>query len=173
MRGRRTDLAGSQDLRTIGAAHTAERSTFVVCGASCQQLTGWRGSCLFAGVAKLTSFRELQVWQKAVDLADRCYRLTRRFKRDDQDGLGYQIRKSCVSVPSNIAEGFGRHHTASYINHLWIANGSGNELQTQLEIGRRIEIVTPDEARAYIADAEEIGRMLTGLVRSLERSPRD
>ena len=104
-------------------------------------------------------------------LAERCYRLTRRFKREDQD-LGVQLRKACVSIPSNIAEGFGRHHTASYINHLWIANGSGNELQAQLEIARRIGIVTADEAGAYMGDAEEIGRMLTGLIRSLERSPR-
>ena len=123
-------------------------------------------------MAKLTSFRELIVWQKAMALAERCYRVTRGFKRDDQAVLGFQLRKCCVSIPSNIAEGFGRHHTASYINHLWIANGSGNELQTQLEIGRRLEIVTPEEASAYIADAVEVGRMLTGLARSLERPGR-
>ena len=121
-------------------------------------------------MASLTSFRELLVWQKAMDLAVRCYWASRRFKSHDQAVLGFELRKSSVSVPSNIAEGFGRHHTASYINHLWIANGSGNELQTQLEIARRIEIVSPHEAAAYIADAEEVGRMLHGLIGSLERS---
>jgi four helix bundle protein len=60
-------------------------------------------------MAKINSFRDLLVWQKSMSLAERCYRLTKRFPRDDQAVLGYEIRKSCVSVPSNIAEGFGRH----------------------------------------------------------------
>jgi four helix bundle protein len=120
-------------------------------------------------VPKLTTFRQLNVWQKSIDLAERCYRRTRQFSRDDRQALGFQLRKSCVSIPSNIAEGFGRHHTGSYINHLWIANGSGSELQTQLEIARRVEIISPQEAATYIADAEEVGRMLHGLITSLER----
>jgi four helix bundle protein len=120
-------------------------------------------------MAKINSFRELLVWEKSMDVAERSYRLSRRFKREDQLALGHEIRKSGVSVPSNIAEGFGRHHTGEYIHHLWFANGSNNELQTQLEIGRRVEIVTVAEADALIADAEEVGRMLRGLVASLER----
>jgi len=59
--------------------------------------------------------------------------------------------------------------SGEYIHHLWFANGSNNELQTQLEIGRRVEIVTVAEADALIADADEVGRMLRGLVASLER----
>ncbi|HET9361341.1 MAG TPA: four helix bundle protein [Vicinamibacterales bacterium] len=119
-------------------------------------------------MAKINSFRELLVWQKSMDLAERSYRLTRRFKREDQLILGHEIRKSSVSMPSNIAEGFGRHHTAEYIHHLWFANGSSNELQTQLELGRRVEIVTVDEAEALIAGTAEVGRMLQGLIRALE-----
>ena len=120
-------------------------------------------------MARLASFRELLVWQKSMHLAEQCYRLTRRFRRDDQPVLGYEIRKSCVSVPSNIAEGFGRHHTNEYIHHLRYSNASSNELQTQVELGRRVEIVTTDEAAILIADAEEVGRMLHGLINSLER----
>jgi four helix bundle protein len=120
-------------------------------------------------MAKLNSFRELLVWQKSMDLAERSYRLTRRFKREDQLALGHEIRKSGISIPSNISEGFGRHHTGEYIHHLRCANGSNNELQTQLEIGQRVEIVTVEEATALIADAEEVGRMLHGLIGSLER----
>ena len=120
-------------------------------------------------MAKINSFRELLVWEKSMDVAERSYRLSRRFKREDQLALGHEIRKSGMSVPSNIAEGFGRHHTGEYIHHLWFANGSNNELQTQLEIGRRVEIVTVAEADALIADAEKVGRMLRGLVASLER----
>ena len=120
-------------------------------------------------MAKINSFRELIVWQKSMDLAERSYRVTRRFKHDDQLALGYEIRKSGISIPSNISEGFGRHHTAEYIHHLRFANGSNNELQTQIEIGQRVEIVTMAEASALIADAEEVGRMLHGLIGSLER----
>ena len=72
-------------------------------------------------------------------------------------------------MPSNIAEGFARHSTAFYVQHLWTAHASGAELQTQLEVGHRIRIVGEPEAAALIANAEEVGRMLHGLVNSLER----
>jgi four helix bundle protein len=123
-------------------------------------------------MAKLSSYRELLVWQKSMHLADRCYRMTRRFKRDDQLVLGHELRKSCVSIPSNIAEGFGRHYTPEYIHHLRFSSGSSNELQTQVELSKRVEIVGAEEAAMLIADAEEIGRMLHGLIGSLERTSR-
>jgi len=121
-------------------------------------------------MAKLESFRELLVWQKSIDLAVRCHRLAKRFPRDEQPVLGYQTRKSSLSMPSNIAEGFARHSTASYIQHLWTAHASGAELQSRLIVGSRIEVVSEADASALIADAEEVGRMLHGLVASLERS---
>src|SRR6185295_14155546 len=120
-------------------------------------------------MAKLTSYRELIVWQKSMNLAERCYRMTRRFRREDQIVLGHEIRKSCVSIPSNIAEGFGRHYTPEYLHHLRYSSGSNNELQTQIELSKRVEIVGGDEAAILIADAEEIGRMLHGLIGSLDR----
>ena len=120
-------------------------------------------------MSKITSFRELIVWQKSMQLAEHCYLLTKRFKLDDQLVLGREIRKSCVSVPSNIAEGFGRHHTPEYVHHLRYSNGSNNELQTQVELATRVNIIRADEAAAIIADAEEVGRMLHGLIGSLER----
>jgi len=123
-------------------------------------------------MAKLNSYRELLVWQKSMTLAEQCYRMTRRFKRDDQLVLGHEIRKSCVSIPSNIAEGFGRHYTAEYIHHLRFSSGSSNELQTQVELSKRVEIIGVEEAAILIADAEEIGRMLHGLIGSLVRTSR-
>src|SRR5882672_508177 len=120
-------------------------------------------------MARLNSYRELMVWQKSMNLAERCYRMTRRFKRDDQLVLGHEIRKSCVSIPSNIAEGFGRHYTPEYIHHLRYSSGSNNELQTQIELSRRVEIVAAEETALLIADAEEVGPMLSGLIGSLER----
>ena len=118
----------------------------------------------------ITSFRQLLVWQKSMDLAVRCYVLAQKLPKSDHAVLGYQLRKSAVSVPSNIAEGFARHSKPHYLQHLWTAHASGAELETQLEVGRRVEIVTVDEAEALIANAQEVGRMLNGLVRALERS---
>ena len=83
--------------------------------------------------------------------------------------LGFQLRKSSLSIPSNVAEGWSRHSTASYIQHLWIAHGSGGELESQLEVGRRLSLVPDDAASLLIRDAQEIGRMINGLAKSLSR----
>ena len=117
----------------------------------------------------INSFRDLLVWQKSMDLAVRCHLVARQFPKYEQPVLGYQIRKSAVSMPSNVAEGFSRHSTAFYIQHLWTAHASGGELESQLELGRRIEIVREEDAAELIADAQEVGRMINGLVRSLNR----
>ena len=69
-------------------------------------------------MSDIKSFRDLILWQKSMDLADRCYTRSLRFPREHQIVLGHALRKSSVSIPSNVAEGFGRHYTASYINHL-------------------------------------------------------
>ena len=121
-------------------------------------------------MTQLNSFRDLIVWQKAMDLAVRCYDVSRRMRRDEQSVLGYQIRKCAVSMPSNIAEGKARQSTAIYMNHLWVAHGSGAELETQLELGSRVRVVSEQEAAALISDTQEIGRMFQGLCKSRERS---
>ena len=119
-------------------------------------------------MAKLNSFRELQVWQKAMDVAEASFGLARRLPAYERLVLGSAICKSGVSVPSNIAEGFGRHFTAVYINHLWIANGSNNELQTQLLLSSRVAAGVRRDAERLVTDAEEVGRMMRGLAASLE-----
>jgi four helix bundle protein len=86
-------------------------------------------------MSTINSFRDLLVWQKAMDLAVRCHQLARTFPRADDFVLGHQIRKSAVSMPSNIAEGFCRHSKPFYIQHLWMAHASGAELETQVELG--------------------------------------
>jgi four helix bundle protein len=116
------------------------------------------------------SFRDLVVWQKAMDLAVRTYRVAQRLPREEQMSLGHQLRKSSLSIPSNIAEGFSKHSTPTYIRHLWTSHGSGAELETQVEVGRRVELLDPRAADILVTDAREIGRMLNGLVASLERS---
>ena len=123
-------------------------------------------------VDKITSFRQLLVWQKAMSLAVRCYKTAGNLPKREQTVLGYQIRKSAVSIPSNIAEGFSRHSTALYIQHLWISHASGAELETQIEIGRQTGLIGATEADLLVEDAREVGRMINGLVRSLERPSR-
>jgi len=120
---------------------------------------------------KITSFRQLIVWQKSMDLATRCFELVRKFPRSEQTTLGFQIQRSAMSIPSNVAEGFSRHSTPSYVQHLWIAHASGAELETQLELARRIGVIDERTADAPIADTREVGRIINGLVRSLERAP--
>jgi four helix bundle protein len=119
---------------------------------------------------RINSFRDLLVWQKSMDLCVRTYKFARRLPKDEQMVMGFQLRKSSVSMPSNIAEGFSRHSTAHYIQHLWTSHGSGAELETQIEIANRVELVRPEEAAILIADAQEVGRMINGLVGSLERA---
>ena len=121
-------------------------------------------------MTEIKSVRNLMVWQKAMVLAERCYAVSRRMPKDEQGVLGYQIRKCAVSIPSNVAEGKSRKSTAVYIQHLWVAHGSGAELETQLELGARVKVVSEQEAAALIANAQEIGRMIQGLIKSLERS---
>jgi len=70
-----------------------------------------RSLALPSGMARINSFRELLVWQKSMDVAERSYRITRRFKREDQLSLGHEIRRSGVYRTINVAEGFRRHHT--------------------------------------------------------------
>lgn len=117
-------------------------------------------------MSNITSFRDLLVWQKSIDLAVRCHREARDFPRGEQFVLGYQVRKSALSMPSNIAEGFARHSTPFYIQHLWTAHASGAELQSQLEVAKRSDVIAATTAEGLCRNAEEIGRMLHGLVAS-------
>jgi len=118
----------------------------------------------------IQSFRDLLVWQKAMDLACRTYSAARQLPRNEQAVLGYELRKTAVSIPSNIAEGASRRSTAFYIQHLWTAHASGCELETQLEIGRRVELLQALQVELLVRDVQEVEKMLNGLVRSLERA---
>jgi four helix bundle protein len=114
------------------------------------------------------SFRDLQVWQRAIQLTVAVYRMTRDFPREELYGLTSQIRRSAVSVASNIAEGQGRLSSGEFRQFLGIARGSNFEVQTQLEIIRAVEICNPK----LFADAEglshEVGKMLHALIESLK-----
>lgn len=111
-------------------------------------------------IPRVRSFRDLKVWQRAMDLTLVVYRLTQGFPREEVYGLTSQLRRCAVSVPSNIAEGQGRLNTREFKQFLGIARGSNCELQTQLEIARKLgfgDLRLIDEAESL---AHEIGRMI-------------
>ena len=110
---------------------------------------------------------DLLVWQKAMDLVTVIYQLTQTLPKEELYGLTSQIQKAAVSIPSNIAEGHALKQTLAYLRHLAIARGSLAEIQTQLEIADRLGYLRP-ENRKVLDQAEEVGRMLAGLRRSLK-----
>jgi four helix bundle protein len=112
------------------------------------------------------TYRDLLVWQKGMDLCTLVYRVTKRLPKEETYGLTSQIRRSAVSVPSNIAEGFGRDQTGSFVQYLRIAQGSLKELETQLLVCQRVEMLMNDEIKPLLSIADEIGRMLRALIRS-------
>lgn len=117
--------------------------------------------------AEIRSFRDLVVWQKAIDFVDATYQLTAGFPIEEQYGLTSQLRRAAVSIPTNIAEGYGRHSTSDYIRFLKIALGSLNECITQLEISVRLNFVNKDEVKEALELCAEIEKMLISLVNKL------
>jgi four helix bundle protein len=118
-------------------------------------------------MAKYASFRELVVWQKGMDLAEKIHRATRPFQSEDLFTLGTQMRRAANSIPSNVAEGFSRRSRGAYRAHVAIALGSQAEVETQLELCQRLSLMPPSLIRELNSLAEEIGRLLFGLWRSL------
>jgi four helix bundle protein len=113
------------------------------------------------------SYRDLIVWQKAMDYVTEVYRLTAEFPRDELYGLTSQLRRSAVSVPSNIAEGQGRHSTRDFLNFLSMAYGSLNESQTQILIAQRLGYITAQRADTLLERSYEVARLINGLSNSL------
>ena len=116
----------------------------------------------------VNSFRDLLVWQKAMDLAGAIYTATADFPRHELFGLTAQLRRAAVSIPSNIAEGRATGG-GRYRHHVRIAIGSEAELQTQIELAVRRAYFTPERAKALLDDASEVGRMLHGVLNGLAR----
>jgi len=115
----------------------------------------------------MKSHKDLMVWQKSMDLVTQLYRLTEDFPQSEIYGLTNQIRRSAVSVPSNIAEGAARHSKKEFTQFLYISLGSLAEIETQLEIAANLGYLKPDSE--YDEILGEIRKLLIGLIRSLKR----
>ena len=115
----------------------------------------------------LRSYRDLVTWQRAMDLVTLVYDATRRFPREEAFVLTSQIRRAATSIPTNLAEGYGRQSRRDYVRFLDIARGSLQELDTLIEIARRLGYLEPSTAERLSDSILEVGRLLAGLLRSL------
>lgn len=120
-------------------------------------------------MGNVNTYKDLIVWQKAMQLVTEVYSITKKLPKEEIYGLTSQIRRSCISIPSNIAEGFGRKSTNEYIRFLQIANGSLYELQTQLEICTNLKYFPNQIYNRIYEQSREIERMLSSLVRKLDK----
>lgn len=116
----------------------------------------------------LRNYKELNVWQRSYQLCIKLYKLTAKFPNDERYGLTSQIRRAVVSIPSNIAEGYGRKTTADYIRMLYISYGSICELETQVLLAGDLKFIESVYLGVMKRDIEEIERMLKALIKSLE-----
>ena len=112
-------------------------------------------------------YQDLLVWQRAMDLTDWIYASTRDWPAAETYGLTAQIKRAAVSIPANIAEGNGRNGRKEYVYHLGIARGSLHEVETMVLIAQRQGFLGNDETQDVLQRLQEVGRMLTGLIRSL------
>jgi four helix bundle protein len=117
----------------------------------------------------IRTYRDLLVWQRAIELVKDCYGLSEAFPSREIYGLSQQLRRAAVSIPSNIAEGNGRESIKEYIYFLNISRGSLNEVETQIIIAQQLGFIRSNELDLVLQKADEISRMLNSLIRSLKK----
>ena len=117
---------------------------------------------------QVRSFRQLMVWEEAVQLSVLVHKTAAALPPDHRFELGREMRRSSISVPSNVAEGFNRHSRRAYRSHIAIALGSDAELETQLEIARRLDMIGDATVADVFHRCALVGRLLQGLWRSLK-----
>ena len=122
---------------------------------------------------RATTFRDLIVWQRAMELIVAAYFLSRRLPASERFGMSDQLRRATVSIASNIAEGHGRTHRGDFLHHLSIARGSVMEVETLLIAAERLEFAPLSACRECRDLAHEVGRMLTAMIRTLREKPEE
>ena len=117
----------------------------------------------------MAGYTDLRAWQSSMDLVESIYVLTARFPREERYGLTAQMRRASVSIPSNIAEGYGREQPGYVAQSLRIALGSTRELETQLMLASRLKMVDDSVSETARRQCDDVGRMLRGLITSVSR----
>jgi four helix bundle protein len=120
-------------------------------------------------VKKVKSYRDLEVWRKGVELAVRVCHMARHFPASERFGLVAQIQRSALSVPANIAEGWGRGSTNEFVWFLKVAKGSLHELETHLIVAHQLGYLTTQRLDELLGETETISRMLLALIRNLRK----
>jgi four helix bundle protein len=116
----------------------------------------------------MSTFKDLLIWQKAMNLVTDIYKFTRLFPKDEQFGLTSQIRRSSISIPSNIAEGYGRQGKNDYLKFLHISLSSLFEMQTQIEIAKNIDYLNENNFKILYEDSRELERMLVSFINNIK-----
>lgn len=116
----------------------------------------------------ITTYRDLNAWTEAIELVVEVYQLTKSLPTEELYGLKSQVRRSAVSIPSNIVEGHGRRSNNKFAHHLSIAKGSLCELETQLILCLKLEFITRNDLKPIWKRTQTVGKLLTGLIRSLK-----
>lgn len=119
---------------------------------------------------KVSSYQELEVWKKAIKLVTEIYKETQNFPKEEIYALTSQIRKAAISVPANIAEGWGRNMTKEYIQFLRISRGSLIELETHLIISNNLNYITNQSLEIILKRTQEVNKMLNAMINSLSQS---
>ena len=114
------------------------------------------------------SYKDLEVWQRSMQLAEDCYRATADFPREEMYGMTAQIRRAASSIPANIAEGYGRDQTGAFVQFLRIAQGSARELETHLTLAARVRLLREDVRDMLLDECERISKMLRSMIRALQ-----
>lgn len=122
------------------------------------------------GNNSIQSYRDLEVWQQGMEIAEACYRITKQFPKEEVYGMVSQIRRSAASIPANIAEGYGREYRNEYIQFLRIAQGSLKELETHLLLSIRVELATHETIHPILNRCDLQGKQLRTLIRTLQKS---
>ena len=117
------------------------------------------------------NFKNLKVWQKSVDLAIKVYELTKSFPAEERFGITSQMRRSSVSIPSNIAEGTARISSKAFSNCLDISLGESFELETQAIIANRVGIISEEQFSQFNDEVSEVQKMIIGFKTTIEANP--
>jgi four helix bundle protein len=117
----------------------------------------------------ISSYRDLEVWKRSMELVANIYGITQAFPKEELYGLTNQLRRAAVSVPANIAEGWGRGTTREYIQFLRIARGSLFELETLINISSKLEYAKVQNQQQILQEIQEIGKMLNALLKRLRQ----
>lgn len=121
-------------------------------------------------MSEINSYRDLKVWQLAMEIAERAYEVTRDFPKSETYGMSSQIRRASVSIPANMAEGYGRESTGSFVSFLRISQGSIKELETHLLLCGRVGLADEPSIAPLLAQCDELGKMLRAYIRSIQRT---